>query len=234
MCAAALFPNAKGEYRFLPAWRARESEIKVLARRGYEKKQMARRLEVLHDTTLCSADSHSGQSLAAREARAARMLQIDLQRWFRQGLRHLRESAEPASPCTYGYTERMVHQILHLLADASSPHEVRAIPIWHDEQLHLAEWQALQQLDYLFNLTLAVDAKNLAIEKLKAYKKNAPDAEPFDTINRLDAADDDYLAAIAEQDAATAEVQMEADVPDGVVRPMTDRAFLLRLLNREE
>ena len=53
------------------------------------------------------------------------------------------------------------------------------MPIWHDEQLHLAEWQALQQLEYLFNLTLSVDAKNLAIEKLKAQKKTAADAEPF-------------------------------------------------------
>ena len=52
MCAAALFPNAKGEYRFMLAWRARESEIQMLARRGHEKKQKARRFETLHDTTL--------------------------------------------------------------------------------------------------------------------------------------------------------------------------------------
>ena len=100
--------------------------------------------------------------------------------------------------------------------------------------MHLAEWQALQQLEYLFNLTLAVDAKNLAIEKLKAHKKNALSAEPFDAVNSLDAADDDQLAAIAEHAAAMDEVPMEADVPDGVVHPMTDKAFLLRLLNRED
>ena len=49
-------------------------------------------------------------------------------------------------------------------------------PLWHEEQLHLAEWQALQQLEYLFNLTLSVDAKNMALEKLKRYR--APLRQP--------------------------------------------------------
>ena len=43
----------------------------------------------------------------------------------------------------------MVHQILLLLDGESSREDIRGIPIWHDEQLHLAEWQVLQQLDYL-------------------------------------------------------------------------------------
>ncbi|MDP6717376.1 MAG: hypothetical protein QGF59_01920, partial [Pirellulaceae bacterium] len=109
------------------------------------------------------------------------------------------------------------------------------MPIWHDEQLHLAEWQALQQLEYLFNLTLSVDAKNLAIEKLKAQKKTAADAEPFDATRTLHAADDDYLAAIAERDDTIPDVPMEADVPEGFAVPVvTDKEFLLRLLNRED
>ena len=63
--------------------------------------------------------------------------------------------------------------------------------IWHDEQLHLPEWQALQQLDYLFNLTLAVDANHLAIEKVKAHKNHAPSAVLFDAIKTLHPADDE-------------------------------------------
>ena len=233
MCATALFPNVKGEYRFWPAWRARESEIKILARRGHEKKQKARRFESLHDTTLCkvlqsNAEAHPEEPLAPTR------LQVELQRWFRHGLPHLRANAKPESPCNYCYTERMVHQILQLLGGANSPGDLRVMPIWHDEQLHLAEWQALQQLDYLFNLTLAVDANNLAIEKVKARKKKAPSAEPVDDVNTLQAANADEFAAIAEQAAAMDEVQMEPDVPDGVVLPMTDKAFLLRLLNRED
>ena len=93
------------------------------------------------------------------------MLQIDLQRWFRQVLRHLRVNAKPESPCNFGVAECIVHQILVLLSGAGSSRDLRGILIWHDEQLHLADWLALQQLDYLFSLTFAVDAKNLAIEK---------------------------------------------------------------------
>ena len=190
MCAAALYPNAKGDYRFKPAWRARESEIMTLAWRGYEKKQKARRLETLLHATLCkvlqgTADSHPERPLGTPEVCvASTIVQIDLQRWFRQGLRHLRANAKPESPCNYGYTERMVHQILLLLSGASSPRDLHAMPIWQNEQLHLAEWQALSQLDYLSNFTLAVDAKNLAIVKLKAHKNNAPSAEPFEPVNR--------------------------------------------------
>ena len=148
MCAAALSPNAKGEYRFKPAWPAREGEIMTWARRGYEKKQKARRLETLHDTTLCkvlqgTAESYPERPMVTPEACAAStILQIDVQRWFRQGLRHLRANVKPESPCNYGYTERMVHQILLLSGGASSLRDLSGIPIWHDEQLHLAKWQA--------------------------------------------------------------------------------------------
>ena len=109
-----------GQHRFRPAWRARESEIKILARRGYEKKQKARRLETLHDTSLCkvlqsTAEPNPEEPAATPEAFAAtRMLQIDVIRWFRQGIRQLREKANPESPCNFGYPERMVHRILHL------------------------------------------------------------------------------------------------------------------------
>ena len=93
----------------------------------------------------------------------------------------------------------------------------------------MAEWQqALQQLEYLFYLTVAVDAKNLAIENVEAHKKNTPFAEPFDTVKRMHAADDNELIEIADRDVAMAEVPMEADVPDDVVLPMTDQASLLR------
>ena len=66
--------------------------------------------------------------------------------------------------------------------------------------MHLAEWQALQQLDYLFNLTLAVDAKSMAIETLKMHKKGASaQAEAWDMsepTNKLQAADDNEPPAL--------------------------------------
>ena len=73
----------------------------------------------------------------------------------------------------------------------------------------MVEWQALPQLEHLFNLTLSVDAKNLAIEKLKAQKKTAADADAFDATRTLHAADDDQLAAIAAADDNVADVPME-------------------------
>ena len=81
--------------------------------------------------------------------------------------------------------------------------------------MHLVEWPALQQLGYLVNSTLSVDAKNLAIEKLQAQKKIAADAKPFDATRTLRAADDNHLAAIAECDNNLSDVLMEADIPRG-------------------
>ena len=130
----------------------------------------------------------------------------------------------------------MVNDILYLLSEGSDAEHPRGIPIWHDEQLHLAEWQALQETDYLFNLTLAVDAKNLAIEKLKAHKKAASTvdvAEPFQPTRDIQAADDDELQAIAEYNEVMDEVLEETTV-QGAMQHVTDKAFLMRLLSRED
>ena len=130
---------------------------------GYEKKMKARRFETLHDTTLCkvhkpmrvlqsteSSNANAEPEEDTPETKAARrMLQIDIQRWIRSAIRYRRENAPAESPCNYGYAERIIHRILSLLG----------CPLWHDDQLHLSEWQALQQIEYLFNLTLTVDAK---------------------------------------------------------------------------
>ena len=173
----------------------------------------ARRFETLHDTSLCKV-LESTRSDTAQDSTsvgiACRLLQIDIQRWFRTGIRHLRESAPAESPCNYGYPERMVHSILCFVGGSSATEHAGGIPIWHDDQMHLAEWQALQQLDYLFNLTLAVDAKSMAIETLKMHKKGASaQAEARDMsepTNKLQAADDGELQAVEKaQPAETSE-----------------------------
>ena len=153
MCAPTLCPNSNGVYRFRPAWRAREKEMRVLAMRGHEKKLKARRFETLHDTTLCKVLQSTCDANVA-----CKMLQIDLQRWFRTGIRYLRENAPAESPCNYGYPERMIHQILLFVDERGASEHCDGRPLWHDDQLHLAEWQALQQIEYLFNLTLTIDA----------------------------------------------------------------------------
>ena len=58
---------------------------------------------------------------------------------------------------------RKIHRILSFLG----------CPLWHDDQLHLSEWQALQQLEYLFNLTLTVDAKTSLWRNWKRTRREA-------------------------------------------------------------
>ena len=114
----------------------------------------ARRFETLHDTSLCKVLQSTYDASGA-----CRMLQIDLQRWFRTGIRHLRENAPAESPCNHGHPERMTHQILYFVGKGGASEHADGRPLWHDDQLHLAAWQALQQIEYLFNLSLNVDAK---------------------------------------------------------------------------
>ena len=130
---------------------------------AYDKKMKARRFETLHDTTLWKvhkptrvlqsidsshADSQPDEDTPETKA-TRRMLQMDIQRWIRSLINYLRMNAPAESPCNYGYAERIIHVILSFLG----------CPLWHDDQLHVSEWQALQQIEYLFNLTLTVDAK---------------------------------------------------------------------------
>ena len=216
---------------------------------GYEKKMKARRFETLHDTTLWKVykptrvlqstefsdadaepdeDTPEKRQMQSRDSKAMRrMLQIDIQRWIRSMIRYLRENAPAENPCNYGYADRIIHRILSFLG----------CPLWHDDQLHLSEWQALQQLEYLFNLTLTVDAKNIALEKLKAHKKGSSvHAEATDLpepINRLRNTDDEELQGAADADLIMDELPQD-EKTKGAVLPVTDKAALLRLLGRED
>jgi hypothetical protein len=155
------------------------------------------------------------------------MLQIEIQRWIRSVIRYYREHAPVESPCNYGSAERIIHPILSFLG----------CPLWHDDQVHLSEWQALQQIEYLFNLTLTVDAKNIALEKLNAHKKqrnvHAEATDLIDPMNTLRNVDDEELQAVAEYDQIIDELP-EKESRKGVVLPVRDKAVLMRLLGREE
>jgi hypothetical protein len=259
MCASVLFLGKDGKHRFRPSWRARESEILTLAIRGQEKKKRARRLETLHDTSLCrahvatdgSADAegatehvHGNANDSAEIRTASRHLQIDLQRLFRQRIRSLREDACAERPCVYGYPERVVHAILGFVGtsfrECDEDHLDKdrlylvGIPLWHEDQLHLAEWQALQQLEFLFNLTLAVDAKNTALEKLKAHKGSTSadaDAEGVALNNPLNSRDGEDLEPVADDDLVPPD---EPRVNGALLPLVTDQQILLRILGRVE
>ena len=165
---------------------------------------------------------------------ASRLLQIDLQRLFRRRVHVLRQDAPAESSCIYGYPERMVDAILGFVGRSVRQAQLClvGVPIWHEEQLHLAEWQALQQLEFVFNLTLSVDAMSMALEKLKAHKQStsreidAEELQGHDPIHRLDGEDP---GGLAEDDL----IPPEESVVDGaVLAPVTDGVVLLRLLDR--
>ena len=131
----------------------------------------------------------------------------------------------------------MVHNILCFVGENGATEHGSGKPLWHDDQLHLAEWQALQQIDYLFNLTLAVDAKSMAIETVKRHKQGASaQAEATDLsepTNKLQAADDEELHAIAGPELLI-EDPLLPETTKGAVLPVTDKDALLRFLTREE
>ena len=242
LCSPALFPGKNGRHKFRPSWQARHNEIITLAMRGQQKKRQARRLETLHDTTLCkvlqstASIAADNSSVSAQTRLATKLLQIDLQRLFRQTMRTLRETASAAASCIYGYPERMIHSILLFVGVSYREDSVclRGLPMWHDEQLHLAEWQALQQLEFLFNVTLGVDAKNMAIDKLNAHKKSGHvSAETFESLrNPMHTIEGEDLGEVADE-----EIAMEPDEPQATyadLPPITDPRVLLRLLGREE
>ena len=158
MCQEVLFPNAAGRYCFRQHWRAREAEILVLAARGQEKKLRARRLETLADTTLCKGQPVGMRGGAPEHIMEAALCRIEVLRIFRQKIRILCSSNQT---CLRVCVERPVDLILQLTGIPS---------LWHPDQLHLAEWQAMQQLEFIFNVTLSVDAKNMALAKLAKHK----------------------------------------------------------------
>ena len=153
-----LFPNSAGRFCFNQHWRAREAEILVLSARAHEKILRARRVEVLADTTLCKARSLSQGGSDTEHSIEDRLCRIEVLRMFRQNIRRLCANSES---CPRVCLERPIDLILELIAVRSS---------WHPDQLHLAEWQALQQLEFIFNVTLSVDGKNMALAKLAKHK----------------------------------------------------------------
>lgn len=137
----------------------------------------------------------------------------------------------------YGYPERIVHAIrCHVGTSLRLPSEsvlLRGIPLWQAHQLHLAEWQALQQLEFLFNLSLSVDAKKRALGKLKVHKGSTlTHAEAFETLkNPLQTRDDDDPGPVADDDLIPPD---DALAKGALLPPITDQQVLLRLLGRAE
>ena len=239
MCSSVLFPNAAGVYVFKASWRAREAEILTMAARGRAKKALARKLEVLADTTLCKvckvepAERAKDEDEKAQRARVLREkdIQIEVQRFFQQGLHRLRDGCEKTYPhdCAFVCIERAM-EVIWSFAGVPS--------LWHAEQLHLAEWLAMRQLEWLFNLSLSVDAKSTALEQVAKHKKSSSyeaehSYEPHDErIDDLCYAEVQDVGGMASDDDAP--VHDEDVKAAGALAAPVSQATLLRILDRDD
>ena len=136
--------SQRATMRFLPAWRARRSEIEVLADRAASQHAAAMRIGVVHDTTAfkCAFILRNRVPAATEHGFDTRLRQVLLLQLARRGFPY-----EIACP----------ERVAGLLMEYSD------VPLpWHTEQPHLAEWQAFSTREILFHLDQTVDARNMA------------------------------------------------------------------------
>ena len=138
--------------RFTPAWTARRWEMRMLAERAQEKHDRARRIGVIHDTTLFKGVDDSILSAdpdVANEQRRMKMLGILIQQairlWTGGG----------------SYLEPIIEVTMQLVG----------VPLpWHPDQPHIAEWQAFSAREILLHLDESVDARNVAQKQATKHK----------------------------------------------------------------
>ena len=93
--------------RFLPAWRARQKEIEVLADRAAKKRTAAMRIGVVHDTTAFKGARipRSRLSTAAEHGFDARLRQVLLLQLARRGKSHLTTCPERVAALLMDYLD---------------------------------------------------------------------------------------------------------------------------------
>ena len=118
----------------------------------------------------------------------------------------------------------MIDQIRYFVSEGVSSEHTHGRPLWRDDQLHLAEWQALRQSEHVFKLTLSVDANNIALENLKAHKQgtdvHAETTDLSELMNKVPIADDDELCEIVGNDVVLDEMPQD-ETKRGEVLPAT-------------
>ena len=154
--------------RFAPAWKARRYEIAVLADRASDKRDRARRINVIHDTTSFKGVMLPRQKHSTCDATECnfedRMKQVVVQQAVMGTMGH--------GTCVQRVTEKIMVYM--------------GIPLpWHPDQPHLAEWQAFSAQEILFNLDNTVDGRNEAQKQAVAHRRemtaDADQAEDFST-----------------------------------------------------
>ena len=139
--------------RFAPAWRARRSELEVLADRAQKKHDDAKRIGVIHDTTSFKGvripRTASAPDAATEHVFEDKMQQVLIQ----QAVLHTMK----CGTCL----QRVMKTLMVYLA----------VPLpWHLDPPHLAEWQAFSTREILFNLDQSVEARNMAQKQAAKHK----------------------------------------------------------------
>ena len=155
--------------RFAPAWKARRWEMHILAQRAQEKHDRARRIGVIHDTTL-----FKGVDDVSLNVDANRQFQCDSPPLTLKMLQILIQQAIRVSTGGGSYLEPIIERTMQHLA----------VPLpWHPDQPHIAEWQAGSAREILLNLDKSVDARNVAQKQAAKHKSSIvcdPNAEHDD------------------------------------------------------
>ena len=142
----------RSRYSFAPAWRLRRAEIQGLARRGRVKSDMAKRIPVAMDTTLCKRWCPEDVTFAHSLLQRASIYQMFYQR-------------ARTAVCV----ERLVDLVL-LAWGVPAGH--------HPHQLHMAEFCACKSVDVIMNIDLGVQSRSTA--KATAERKSALHLQPDD------------------------------------------------------
>ena len=142
----------RSTYSFALAWRLRRAEIQGLARRGRVKSDMAKRIPVPMDTTLCKRWFPEDVTLAHSLLQRASIYQMFYQRGR-------------SAVCL----ERLVDLVL----------QAWGVPTGHHpHQLHVAEFCACKSVDVILNIDLGVQSRSTA--KATAEKRSGLHLQPDD------------------------------------------------------
>ena len=163
---------------FAPAWKVRRYEINILARRGQEKHDRARRIGVIQDTTLfkevdttlLKEESSDELDTDAKDREPKKM--PDEPEISEKMLQILVQQAIRAATRGGAYLEPIIEITLRCLS-VPSP--------WHPDQPHFAEWQACSAKEIIFNLDGSVDARNVAQKQAAKHQSSiARDTDAVD------------------------------------------------------
>jgi hypothetical protein len=156
-CRPALFPDSRGKYTFRKAWQARRAQIEVLADRGQQKTDRAKRIAVIKDTSVLKdweLQSPDGGDPQLR--RKLVPLRRVLQQLLQEAVVHAQLDEHVREP--HVNLERPFCLMLEYLDVCTGN---------HTDQLSLAEFAALEIREVLFNIDMDVDARNTVVVQAK-------------------------------------------------------------------